>query len=64
MKKNLEEILFWPVVTIGSLLLELVLYAIYPPLVSLVIGGWFCLLGGLLRNRVDGEDDDHAKDRS
>lgn len=64
MRKIVEAILFWPVVLIGSLLLELVLYAIYPPLVCLVIGGWFCLLGGLLQSSVDGEDDDHEKDRS
>lgn len=62
-KKILESILFWPVVLILSILLELVLYAIYPPLVCLVIGGWFGLLGGLLQSSVDGEDDDHEKDR-
>lgn len=62
MRKNIESILLWSVVLISSILLGLVLYAIYPPLVCLVIGGWFCLLGGLLQSRVDGEDDEHEKD--
>ena len=63
MKKILESILFWPVVLISSILLELVLYAIYPPLVCLVIGGWFGLLGGFLQSRMDGEENEHEKDR-
>lgn len=67
MKKILESILFWPVVLISSILLELVLYAIYPPLVCLVIGGWFGLFGfwgGFLQSRADGEEDEHEKGRS
>lgn len=64
MRKVIESILFWSVVLISSILLGLVLYAIYPPLVCLVIGGWFCLLGGLLQSRVDGEEDEHEKYRS
>lgn len=64
MKKILEAILFWPVVLILSILLELVLYAIYPPLVCLVIGGWLGFLGGFLQSRADGEEDEHEKGRS
>lgn len=67
MKKILEAILFWPVVLISSILLALVLYAIYPiypPLVCLVIGGWLGLLGGFLQSRADGEEDEHEKGRS
>lgn len=64
MKKILESILFWPVVLISSILLGLVLYAIYPPLVCLVIGGWLGLLGGFLQSRADGKEAEHEKGRS
>lgn len=63
MRKFIESILFWAVVLISSILLGLVLYAIYPPLVCLVIGGCFALLGVFLQSRVDGEEDEHEKDR-
>ena len=63
MRKLIESILFWPLVLISSILLGLVLYAIYPPLVCLVFGGLFGLLGVLLQSRVDGEEDEHEKDR-
>ena len=64
MRKIIESILFWPVVLISSILLEMVLYAIYPPLVCLVIGGWLGLLGGFLQSRAGREEDEHEKGRS
>lgn len=64
MRKVIESILFWTVVLISSILLALFLYSIYPPLVCLVIGGWFGLLGGILQSRMDGREDEHEKDCS
>lgn len=64
MRKIIESILFWSVVLISSILLGLVLYAIYPPLMCLVIGGCLGLLGVFLQSRADGEEDEHEKGRS